>query len=162
MSDIMVQLIPMTENEFKDYLRSSVEEYAQEHVRVGNWDPTEALQKSEREFQQLLPQGVQSKDQHLFSIVDDATGAKVGILWFAVQYKASRPYAFVYDFQIYEEFRRKGYGRQSFVELEGKVKELGLDSISLHVFGHNQPAIDLYKKVGYEVTNMHMTKKLTD
>lgn len=158
----MAQLIPMTENEFKDYLRSSVEAYAQDHVRAGNWDPAEALQKSEKEFQQLLPQGVASKNQHLFSIVDDATGAKVGILWFAVQYKASRPYAFVYDFLIYEEFRRKGYGKQSFAELEGKVKELGLNSISLHVFGHNQPAIDLYRKAGYEVTDMHMTKKLTD
>lgn len=158
----MVRLIPMAESDFKDYLNHSVEEYAQDHVRAGNWDLSEALQKSEKEFQQLLPEGLASKNQHLFSIVDDSTGAKIGILWFAVQYKASQPYAFVYDFLIDEEFRRKGYGKQAFAELEGKVKELGLDSISLHVFGHNQAAIALYKMAGYEITDMHMTKKLTD
>lgn len=157
----MVQLIPMSENEFKDYLKAAVEEYAQEHVRAGNWDPAEALQKSEHEFRQLLPQGVASPDQHLFSIVDDA-GAKVGILWFAVQYKGVYPYAFVYDFMIDEQFRRKGYGRQAFAVLEEKAKSLDLDSIALHVFGHNQAAIALYQAAGYETTNLHMIKKLTD
>lgn len=157
----MVQLIPMTENEFKDYLKAAVEEYAQEHVRAGNWDPAEALQKSEQEFQQLLPQGVASPDQHLFSIVDDA-GAKVGMLWFAVRHKGAHPYAFVYDFMIDEQFRRKGYGRQAFAVLEEKAKSLDLDSIALHVFGHNQAAIALYQAAGYEITNLHMSKKLTD
>lgn len=158
----MVQLIPMPENEFKDYLKSAVEEYAQEHVRAGNWDPAEALQKSKQEFQQLLPQGVASPDQHLFAIVDDATGAKVGMLWFAVQHKGSHPYAFVYDFSIDEQFRRKGYGRQAFSVLEEKARSLGLDSISLHVFGHNRAAIALYQAAGYEIANLHMVKKLAD
>ena len=108
----MVQLMPMTENEFNDFRKAAVEEYAQDHVNAGNWDPAEALQKSEQEFQELLPQGIASPDQHLFSIVDDA-GAKVGMLWFAVRYKGSQPYAFVYDFMIDEPFRRKGYGRQA-------------------------------------------------
>lgn len=156
----MVQLLPMTESELQIYLQTAVEEYAQEHVKAGHWHPSEALQQSEKEFRQLLPDGVASKDQYLFSIVDEATGSKVGILWFAVQYRSSQPYAFVYDFLIYEEFRRQGYGKQAFAVLEEKVKELGLDSISLHVFGHNQPAIALYQAAGYEITDLHMTKKL--
>lgn len=156
----MVQLIPMTASDFQIYLQNSVEEYAQEHVKAGNWHPSEALQQAEKEFQQLLPDGVASKDQHLFSIVDDTTGMKVGMLWFAVRYRSSQLYAFVYDFLIYEEFRRQGYGKQAFAVLEERVQELGLDSISLHVFGHNQPAIALYLAAGYEITNLHMTKKL--
>jgi predicted GNAT family acetyltransferase len=31
----------------------------------------------------------------------------------------------------------------------------------LHVFGHNQVARALYEKIGYEVTNVLMSKKLT-
>lgn len=155
----MVQLVPMTESDLHVYLQNAIEEYAQEHVKAGNWHPSEALQQSEKEFQQLLPDGVASKDQYLFSIID-ATGLKVGLLWFAVRYQSSQPYAFVYDFLIYEEFRRRGYGKQAFAVLEELVQELGLDSISLHVFGHNQPAIALYQAAGYEIVDLIMTKKL--
>ncbi len=159
----MVQLFPMTDSEFQKYLRAAIEDYAQEHVRAGNWAPSEAILNSEEEFRQLLPDGVVSKDQHLFSIVDDSTGATVGMIWFAVRSRGvTDPYAFVYDFRIYEEFQRRGYGRQAFSVLEEKVKEVGLDTISLHVFGHNHAAIALYQKAGYEMTNIHMTKKLAD
>lgn len=114
-----------------------------------------------KQFQRLLPNGVASKDQYLYAIVDDA-GRKVGVLWLAVRYQSGiRPYAFVYDFLIDEEFRRRGYGRQAFEVLEEKVKEMGLDSISLHVFGHNQPAIALYQAAGYETTDLQMVKRLS-
>jgi RimJ/RimL family protein N-acetyltransferase len=158
----MVQLIPMAQSEFQLYYRRAVEDYARDHVEAGNWHPSEALQQAEEQFRQLLPDGVATKDQHLFSIVDESTGVKVGMIWFAVRYKsgASHPYAFVYDFLIDEEFRRKGYGKQAFAVLDEKVKELGLDSISLHVFGHNQAAIALYEMAGYTITDLHMTKVL--
>ena len=158
----MVRLVPMTESEFHVYCKHSIENYAQEHVKAGNWHPAEALQKVEKEFLQLLPDGVASKNQHFFSIERDHTGVKVGMIWFAVRDDASRPSAFIYDFRIDEEFRRSGYGRQTLMRLEEKVRELGLDTISLHVFGHNQAAIALYQMTGYEVTDLHMTKKLSD
>jgi ribosomal protein S18 acetylase RimI-like enzyme len=157
----MVRLVPMTDDEFQPYYRGAVEDYASEHVEAGNWHPSEALRESEKQFQQLLPNGLASKDQHLYSIVDDSTGQKVGMLWFAVRYKSqSSPYAFVYDFRIGEQFRRRGYGRQAFEVMEEKVKEMGLDSISLHVFGHNHAAIALYQSAGYETTDLLMVKKL--
>lgn len=34
----MVRLVPMNPTEFEVYLESSVQEYAQEHVRAGNMD----------------------------------------------------------------------------------------------------------------------------
>ena len=43
----------MTESEFQIYLKHSIENYAQEHVKAGNWDPTNALQKAEKEFAQI-------------------------------------------------------------------------------------------------------------
>lgn len=158
----MVRLIPMTDDEFQPYYQEAVGEYAQEHVEAGNWHPSEALQQSEKEFQQLLPDGVASKDQYLYSIVDDSTGLKVGMLWFAVRYQSGiSPYAFVYDFRIDEQFRRRGYGRQAFAVLEEKAKELGLGTIALHVFGHNHAAIALYQAAGYETTDLQMVKKLS-
>ena len=154
----MIRLVPMTESEFQVYLKDSIENYAQEHVKAGNWDSSTALEKSEREFLQLLPDGVASKKQHLFSIEEIHTGAKIGLIWFAEQQQASRPSAFIYDFLIYEEYRNKGYGKQTLAALEEKVKELEIETISLHVFGHNKAAIHLYEAVGYEITDMTMKK----
>ena len=70
------------------------------------------------------------------------------------------PYGFIYDLRIYDEYQRRGYARQAMLALETKVRELGLDTISLHVFGHNHAAKALYDQLGYEVTNINMSKKL--
>ena len=45
----MVHLKPMTDREFQGYRQGAVEEYAQAHVKEGDWQPAEALQKAERE-----------------------------------------------------------------------------------------------------------------
>jgi hypothetical protein len=44
--------------------------------------------------------------------------------------------------------------------MEAEVKAMGLDRISLHVFGHNPGARRLYEKLGYETTNVYMAKQL--
>ena len=45
-------------------------------------------------------------------------------------------------------------------KLEDKAKELKCDKISLHVFAHNNQAISLYKKMGYKITNLMMSKEI--
>jgi len=156
----MVRLVPMTESEFQIYRKHSIEGYAQDHVKAGNWDASDALQKAEKEFLQLLPDGIASKNQHLFTIEEGDTGAKIGLIWFAETEQASHPYAFIYDFLIYEEHRRKGYGKQALKALEEEVKKQGIETIGLHVFGHNQAAINLYLKAGFKMTNIQMAKKV--
>jgi len=156
----MVRLDPMTETEFRVYLEDDIQRYAQAQVRAGNWHPTEAMEKSRKEHQQLLPDGLASKNQHLFSIMDEELGCQVGVIWFAVYDEGLRPSVFIYDFLIHDDFRRRGYGTQALEALEDKVKELGIDRISLHVFGYNQIAQALYRKLGYEIAGMHMTKQL--
>jgi ribosomal protein S18 acetylase RimI-like enzyme len=150
----------MTQSEFEAYLQSAIREYADEKVRAGNWQPAEAMQRSEQEYAKLLPDGLETKNEHLYSIVDDARARPVGMIWFERKEGSARPLAFLYDFIIYEEFRRKGYGRRALAALEAKVKEMGLDKISLHVFGHNKAAFELYSKLGYKVTNILMSKEV--
>jgi ribosomal protein S18 acetylase RimI-like enzyme len=158
-SENMVRLIPMSESDYQKYLADAVNVYAQEHVRAGNWHPSEALQKSEKSFRQLLPQGLASNDQYLYSILDPETDTKIGMIWFAVM-PGPPLLAFINDFRIDDGYRRRGHGTSSLRAIEEKAKELGIDTISLHVFGHNQAAIALYQKMGYHVTDMVMAKKL--
>ncbi len=157
----MVHLEPMTESEFQAYRKGAMEELARERVREGDWQPEDALHKAEQEFQRMLPQGVHTQNQYLLSIQADQTGLNVGMLWFAL--RGSAPYlaAFIYDFLISEQFRQRGYGTQALSALDEKAKELGVATIALHVFGHNQAAIALYQKAGYAITDLQMAKKLS-
>ena len=98
----------------------------------------------------------------MFSLKDAATGQNVGMIWFAVGEQDGQQIAFICDFLVHEAFRGKGYGKRALRGLEQKVKALGVTSISLHVFGHNRAAWALYEKLGYEVTNVNMTKRLED
>jgi ribosomal protein S18 acetylase RimI-like enzyme len=61
---------------------------------------------------------------------------------------------------VEENQRGKGYGKQAMLMIEEKARELGLNSIGLHVFGSNKVARSLYEAVGYEVTSVNMSKKL--
>ena len=38
----MIQLIPMGEEDFQDYLETAIQEYGEEQARAGNWHPSEA------------------------------------------------------------------------------------------------------------------------
>ena len=156
----MLQLVPMTEPEFQAFRAADIAEYAQEHVKAGRWGPEESLRLAEQEFNDLLPDGLATPNQYLFALTDEALGTQVGRLWFAVQQEGSEPTAFVFNIVIFEAFRRQGYGMQAMQALEEKVRALGLATISLHVFGHNQAARALYEKLGYVTTNVMMRKIL--
>ncbi len=152
----MVKLVKMLQSDFEPYLERGIHEYAADHVRNGNWTAEEALEKSRKQFQDLLPEGVNSKDQFLYSIVDEATNNKMGLLW--VQVRGQN--AFIYDFQLDEEFRGKGFGKQALAAMDEELKSMNVQSVGLHVFGDNVNAQQLYKKMGFEVTGMHMKKRL--
>lgn len=156
----MVSLEPMTEAEFEGYLEHAIADYAEEKVRAGNWPREGAREKSAQEFHKLLPEGIDSAGQHLFSVVARDTGERVGMIWFAVSEASQQPFAFICDFRIDEALQGRGYGKAALLALEDEVRSRGLGAISLHVFGHNHAARALYDKLGYEVTNLNMTKRL--
>ena len=45
--------------------------------------------------------------------------------------------------------------------LEKEASILGLKYLTLQVFGHNMAARDLYEKLGYGITNIKMSKSLS-
>jgi ribosomal protein S18 acetylase RimI-like enzyme len=85
----------------------------------------------------------------------------IGMLWFAVNRRGPNLTAFIYDFNIDEAHRGQGYGRQALTALDEQAAALGIETISLHAFAHNQTAIALYQKVGYTITDVHMSKQIS-
>lgn len=151
----MVKLEPLQQEDFEQFLERETHNYAEDHVRNGNWPAEGALERSRKEFEHYLPEGIHSKDQFLYSILDDRDN-KVGVLW--VQVKDQK--AFIFDFVIDEEFRGKGYGKQALAAMDEKLKSMDVESVGLHVFGDNIVAQELYKKAGYQITGIHMKKTL--
>lgn len=149
----MIKLEPLQQEDFERFLEREIRGYAEDHVRNGNWPAEGALERSRKEFEHYLPDGVHSQDQYLYSLIDD-NGDKIGVLW--VQIKDRK--AFIFDFVIDEEFRGKGYGKQALAAMDEKLKSMDVESVGLHVFGDNIVAQELYKKAGFQISDMHMRK----
>ena len=156
----MVTLISITQDDFAQFLESEIAEYAQDKVKSGNWLAEDALEKSRAEFMSLLPDGLQTRDQFIFTIFDEQTGQKLGVLWVQVKMDGRPRRAFINDFVIEPQFRGQGFGKLALQALDKKLEEMGVESVSLHVFAHNTQAIGLYEKMGYAVTNLYMGKSI--
>lgn len=146
----------MNENDYKVWRQRAIKDYADDKVKAGNFTLEEALEQSNQEFNTLLPDGINSEDNHLFNLMDKEKGEDVGKLW--VKKRSGGQELFIYDIRIHKEYRGQGYGKQTMHSLEDWAKEKGIPKISLHVFGHNETALNLYRKVGFVATNVLMSK----
>jgi ribosomal protein S18 acetylase RimI-like enzyme len=124
--------------------------------KVGTWPAAEIAQQ---EFDRLLPNGLDTENQHLLSVRIEGD-AHVGFLFLTIIQRMTGPEAFILDLVIFQNFRRKGYGEEALLQLEQYVSELGLKTISLSVFHHNEAAQALYRKIDYSPVFTRMTKKL--
>ncbi|MGB3426872.1 MAG: GNAT family N-acetyltransferase [Burkholderiaceae bacterium] len=155
----MPVLVPMSDAEYATFAATSVVAYAADKVASGQWAAEPSLELARKALDDLLPQGRQSADNYLFSVLDDQA-RRVGTLWIGVKEQAGRRIAYIYDLRIAPECRRRGHARRALAAAEGEARKLGLGGIGLHVFGHNGGARALYEALGYRATNITMFKPL--
>lgn len=154
----MIILEKMNASEFKQYLDYTIPNYAEEHIKAGKWEAHEALSKATEAFNTLLPEGENTINHYLFTIRNKDRN-DVGMIWLG---KQSDLKGFIYDINIWKGHRGKYYGEHAMREIENVGREIGLETIGLYVFGHNQIAQKLYSKVGYELTNIKMSKNIKE
>ena len=156
----MIDFVPMEQHEFEDYLARAIPGYATDNVTAGAWDGHGALENARKAYDQFLPEGLATPDQHLFSIVDTDGQMKVGIIWYMLREGSGSRSAFICDFEIDEKHRRKGYGRRALQRLEEELGKRGVSKVGLHVFAANVAARSLYESLGYTTTGVNMVKRL--
>jgi predicted GNAT family acetyltransferase len=117
----MPTLLPMSQPEFDLFLERSIPEYAEDKVRAGNWTEAESLERSRREFEELLPQGLNTSDNFLYTLYNDDKEA-AGMIWI----KVDQTSAFIYEVYIEEKFRGRGFGKSIMLLLEEKAREMGI------------------------------------
>ena len=144
---------PMTQAEYDAWDQYAREEYAQDWIRRGVPE-AEAREKSNRDHDQLLPQGLATENM-LFSILEHE-GTRVGELWLSERDGK----AFVYNVEADAAHRGKGHGRTLMLLAETQAAAAGMKRIALNVFAGNTPAERLYDSLGYETTAHHIYKGL--
>ena len=155
-----VTLDPMTEAEFGRFEEAAIRDFAQDKIASGEWTAEEALELSRADQERLLPDGLKTANQHLFTGRDAESGEPVAILWLALRMKAGRIEGYVYNIEVREEQRGRGYGRATMLAAIEEARELGAETVGLHVFGHNAPARALYQSLGFVETNVSMSLDL--
>jgi ribosomal protein S18 acetylase RimI-like enzyme len=150
----------MTEGEYEAWLEPMMAGYAAHHVAEGNWSEDGAQEGARTETMKLLPDGLATADSHLFTARDAATGDAVAIVWFALQPKAGRTQAFIYDIEVYERYRGQRYGKATMRAAAERARAVGAATVGLHVHGRNAVARSLYRSLGYVETDVTMSLEL--
>jgi ribosomal protein S18 acetylase RimI-like enzyme len=158
----MLELKLMTQAEFASYSEDAIARYAEENVKAGIWTSADALTNARKAFQDLLPVGLQTRNNLLYSIKQRATGENVGVIWIKILHDRNPYTAYIYDLVIFHAFRKHGYARQVLLAIEGITTDHGAVSIALHVFAHNGVAQRLYLDAGYGISGYAMRKSLGD
>jgi len=154
----VIHLRKMTEDEYLSYLATSLPNYAEEKMKGEGLSKEDALKVAQDSFARLLPLGIKTENQFLFSVIHNDSQKKIGTLWFAKKNEGAKSYAFIYDIILSAEVRGQGLGKELLSLTQGEIQKLGLNSMGLHVFGHNTVAINLYEKMGFRTTNRIMVK----
>lgn len=88
------------------------------------------------------------KDTNSFYIYEE--GNKVGN--FTIIKRAEGHLGF-WNFDIYPEFRDKGYGKKSLLDLIKRLVKLSIKTLWLYVDKTNLKALHIYNKCGFEIIN---------
>jgi GNAT superfamily N-acetyltransferase len=145
----------MSEAEYAEWRPRSERDYAQDMIDAGI-DEKAAREKAERDFPNLLPDGVATEGQDLYTVVSD--GEPAGVLWLCERELDDGRTLFIYDVRLHEGQRGKGIGRATMQRAEDEARRRGIGKITLNVFGGNEVARNLYRSLGYDEVAVYMSK----
>jgi ribosomal protein S18 acetylase RimI-like enzyme len=146
--------------DFDQYLPQALEHLGNEIAKARGVNTERALEIAKGSFESLFPQYiVDNQDQHIGHLVDN--DSNIGIMHFGLKRDQSNPYIYLWDLEVFPPHRGNGYGKCAMEVLEQEAIRLGIQKISLNVFGHNIVARRLYEKMNYHPASLVMSKTLT-
>ncbi|RED45037.1 GNAT family N-acetyltransferase [Aestuariispira insulae] len=155
----VIHLLPMTPSYYANWLDHAIQSFADDKQRTHGYAPDQARKLANDSITGLLPDGPETKDQHLY-MVQEETGTPIGHAWLAMKDDYGLRRGFIYEIEILDNFQGNGFGRATMQALEETARALGAEALGLHVFSFNQPAQNLYRSLGFDVTGLSMEKAL--
>ncbi|MFF9510749.1 GNAT family N-acetyltransferase [Streptomyces sp. NPDC014724] len=138
---------PMTQAEYPEWLASEKVAYVGDIVRAGALSHEEAVLKSDRDFAELIPEGLATPDNTF--LVLEAAGGPIGTGWLKHGHLPGVTYG--YSLYVQERHRGKGYGRAAMSAGEQATLAAGDSTLMFTVWGGNEVAMNLYTSAGYRV-----------
>lgn len=96
------------------------------------------------------------------SLSNPSRATAIGCLWLgtAIAQPTGDRHTHIFLLYITPSHRRQGLGSALMQQAEAWARQHGDRQISLQVFITNQPALNLYRSLGYETESLWMVKKL--
>lgn len=154
----MIRLREMDDEALRAWLPVMWDGYFLSLVRAGASE-AEARSNVDANRSRVMDGDLLAAGHVVFRGLDDDRG--VGTLWLAPGRSGDLDEWFVYDVEVDEELRGRGYGRAMMEAAEAFVRERGASRLSLNVFGDNHVARGLYESLGYQVMAVTMFKELS-
>ena len=136
---------PFTRHEFAQYEEWSIGSYAEALIRSGTETKADALAVSAEEFEELLPDGLDTPDNFLY-YAENEYGENVGFVWLTF---IETDDVCIGDFGVSPDYRAQGYGGAILRALEHMLSEKGVRRLSTHVFDCDITMLRLYKDCGF-------------
>jgi GNAT superfamily N-acetyltransferase len=155
---VALQLRPMGDEEFAAWVPLLREEYARDLIRDYGMSADRARAKAVAEIELPLPGGHWPPGHSVFVIEVD--GEPVGHLWLVERRDAYEPSLIVYDIDVDEPYRGRGYGKAAMVFAEEEARRRGLTRIALTVGARNDVARNLYRRLGFDENELAMSKRI--
>jgi ribosomal protein S18 acetylase RimI-like enzyme len=154
-----VELRPMREDEFQEWLPRLRDGYADSMVEHAEMSEQAARAKAEADTKLLFPEEKPAPEQAVHVV--EADGEPVGVLWVAEREVDGVQVLWIFEIRIDERFRGRGYGRAAMLLAEDDARSRGIERIALNVFGGNEVARNLYRSLGYAETAVMMSKPVS-
>ncbi|WNI25816.1 GNAT family N-acetyltransferase [Streptomyces sp. ITFR-16] len=149
---------PMTPEEFARWEEGAISAYAESLVSRGA-PAASALRAARASHSRHLPDGLATEGARLEYLLHE--GETVGYVWVArFEMHPGLTVGYVFDVEVHERFRGRGYGRALMLRAERIALDAGEERIGLHVVTANTPALRLYESLGYVPTRYNLAKPL--
>lgn len=155
-----MRLVPKGPEETARYLDGSWVNYARDVARTLHIELDDALQRTRKQLDGILTEGAATPGHDFFDLVEEEP---VGSLWVADR----EGDLYIYDIVVDARHRGRGLGTAALRAVEDLARKRGANGVALSVFAHNDGAIRLYERLGYEVVEkdeggQRMRKPLRD
>ena len=145
-----IELRKMDQQEYDAFYERSFNHHVQELIDEEHMSCEEAEKETTNELAEMLPEGMDTKDNFLMSIHRSEDNAWIGFIWTLHEMTEGVKQSFICDFEIYEDYRRNGYATETLELMEKEAKTAGCAESVLFVTNHNEAANRLYEKCGYQ------------
>jgi GNAT superfamily N-acetyltransferase len=154
-----IRLRPLRNEELEEFIEASRSDYIEDLIAHARMSKEFARDKAEHDLAAFAGADAIPDGHSLYWIEDG--GERVGRLWFGERssVRVGR-LVWLYELEIGQPFRGRGYGRRALELLEQEVERRGIGEIALNVWGGNEIARSLYRAQGYFERSVEMAKEL--